>query len=112
MEKHHKCDPSWETIEPKMHKVMKISTSFVSFCRNHYHNQSSTMSSLTVMCPNGHRVKVSTNPSMSLQAVLDLAANKKGFDPATHVLEFHKIRIDLSASVRFSGILRICLEEK
>ena len=62
------------------------------------------MSSLTVLCPNGHRVKVSTNPNMSLQAVLDFAANKKGFDPATHVLEFHKKRIDLSSSVRFSGI--------
>ena len=28
------------------------------------------MSSVTVLCPNGHRVKVSTNPNMSLQVVI------------------------------------------
>ena len=63
------------------------------------------MSSLTVLCPNGHRVKVVTNPNMSLQAVLETAAAKKGFDPSSHFLEFHRKRLDLSNSIRFSGNL-------
>ena len=54
------------------------------------------MSNITVLCPNGHRVKVPTNPNMSLQAILETAAKKKGFDPSLHVLEFHKKRLDLS----------------
>ena len=62
------------------------------------------MSSLTVLCPNGHRVKVVTNPNMSLQAVLETAAAKKGFDPSSHILEFHRKKLDLSSSVRFSGV--------
>jgi len=62
------------------------------------------MSNITVLCPNGHRVKVSTNPNMSLQAILETAAKKKGFDPSLHVLEFHKKRLDLSNTVRFSGL--------
>ena len=61
------------------------------------------MSSVTVLCPNGHRVKVTTNPNMSLQAIMETAATKKGFDPSIHVLEFHKKRLDLSSTVRFSG---------
>lgn len=62
------------------------------------------MSSLTVICPNAHRVKVSTNPNMSLQVVLETACTKKGFDSAIHALERNKKRIDLSSTVRFSGI--------
>ena len=62
------------------------------------------MSSLTVLCPNGHRVKVSTNPNMSLQAVLETACTKKGFIASNHVLEFHRKKLDLSSSIRFSGI--------
>eukprot|EP00092_Neocalanus_flemingeri_P039740 GFUD01043278.1.p1 GENE.GFUD01043278.1~~GFUD01043278.1.p1 ORF type:complete len:532 (-),score=189.60 GFUD01043278.1:238-1833(-) len=62
------------------------------------------MSSVTVLCPNAHRVKVSTSPNMSLQAVLETACTKKGFDSAVHVLEHHNKRIDLSSTVRFSGI--------
>jgi len=62
------------------------------------------MSNITVLCPNGHRVKVPTNPNMSLQAILETAAKKKGFDPSLHVLEFHKKRLDLSNTVRFSGL--------
>ena len=62
------------------------------------------MSSLTVLCPNGHRVKVSTNPNMSLQAVLETACAKKGFIASHHVLEFHRKKLDLSSSIRFSGI--------
>ena len=62
-----------------------------------------TMSSVTVLCPNGHRVKVTTNPNMSLQAIMETAAGKKGFDPNIHVLEFHKKRLDLSSTIRFSG---------
>ena len=61
------------------------------------------MSSVTVLCPNGHRVKVTTNPNMSLQAVLETAATKKGFEPSEHVLEFHQKRLDLSSTIRFSG---------
>ena len=61
------------------------------------------MSSVTVLCPNGHRVKVTTNPNMSLQAVLETAASKKGFEPSEHILEFHKKRLDLSSTIRFSG---------
>ena len=61
------------------------------------------MSSLTVLCPNGHRVKVSTNPNMSLQAVLETACAKKGFNASNHVLEFHRKKLDLSSSIRFSG---------
>ena len=61
------------------------------------------MSSLTVLCPNGHRVKVSTNPNMSLQAVLETACSKKGFIATNHVLEFHRKKLDLSNSIRFSG---------
>jgi len=56
------------------------------------------------MCPNAHRVKVSTTPNMSLQAVMDTACTKKGFDAALHVLERNNKRIDLSSTVRFSGI--------
>ena len=66
------------------------------------------MSSLTVLCPNGHRVKVPTNPNMSLQAVLETACTKKGFIASNHVLEFHRKKLDLSSSIRFSGI-RTCL---
>ena len=62
------------------------------------------MSSLTVLCPNAHRVKVSTNPNMSLQAVLETACAKKGFIATNHVLEFHRKRLDLSNSIRFSGL--------
>ena len=61
------------------------------------------MSSVTVLCPNGHRVKVTTNPNMSLQAVLETAASKKGFEPSEHILEFHKKRLDMSSTIRFSG---------
>ena len=67
------------------------------------------MSNITVLCPNGHRVKVPTNPNMSLQAILETAAKKKGFDPSLHVLEFHKKRLDLSNTVRFSGKISIKL---
>ena len=63
------------------------------------------MSSVTVLCPNGHRVKVATNPNMSLQAVLETACSKKGFEADSHVLEFHKKRLDLSSTIRFSGEL-------
>ena len=63
----------------------------------------SEMSSLTVLCPNGHRVKVVTNPNMSLQAVLETACSKKGFNSSGHILEFHRKRLDLSSSIRFSG---------
>jgi len=62
------------------------------------------MSSVTVMCPNAHRVKVSTTPNMSLQAVLETACTKKGFDSAVHVLQRNNKNIDLSSTVRFSGI--------
>lgn len=62
------------------------------------------MSSLTVLCPNGHRVKVTTNPNMSLQAVLETAASKKGFETSEHILEFHKKRLDMSSTIRFSGM--------
>jgi len=62
------------------------------------------MSSVTVLCPNGHRVKVSTTPNMSLQAVLETAAAKKGFNSAAQVLHHHNKRIDLSNTIRFSGI--------
>jgi len=62
------------------------------------------MSSFTVLCPNAHRVKVSTTPNMSLQAVMETACSKKGFDPATHVLERNNKRVDLSSTVRFSGL--------
>jgi len=62
------------------------------------------MSSLTVLCPNAHRVKVSTTPNMSLQAVMETACSKKGFDSAVHVLERNNKRIDLSSTIRFSGI--------
>ena len=34
---------------------------------------------------------------------METAANKKGFDPSIHVLEFHKKRLDMSSTVRFSG---------
>jgi len=62
------------------------------------------MSSLTVMCPNAHRVKVTTSQNMSLQAVLEVACKIKGFDSAVHVLERNNKRIDLSTTVRFSGL--------
>lgn len=62
------------------------------------------MSSLTVLCPNAHRLKVSTTPNMSLQAVMETACSKKGFDSSVHVLERNNKRIDLSSTVRFSGI--------
>ena len=65
------------------------------------------MSSVTVLCPNGHRVKVATNPNMSLQAVLETACSKKGFEADSHVLEFHKKRLDLSSTIRFSGELEL-----
>ena len=62
------------------------------------------MSSLTVLCPNAHRVKISTTPNMSLQAVMETACSKKGFDPASHILERNNKRVDLSSTVRFSGL--------
>lgn len=62
------------------------------------------MSSLTVLCPNAHRVKISTTPNMSLQAVMETACSKKSFDPSVHVLERNNKRIDLSTTVRFSGL--------
>ena len=65
------------------------------------------MSSVTVLCPNGHRVKVTTNPNMSLQAVLETAASKKGFEPSEHILEFHQKRLDLG-NQSISKMVRVC----
>jgi len=62
------------------------------------------MSSLTILCPNAHRVKVPTNPNMSLQAVLETACTKKGFDSSIHALVRNNKRLDLTCSIRFSGI--------
>jgi len=62
------------------------------------------MSSLVVMLPKGHRVKVATNPNMALLAIKDTACAKKGFDPQMFTLEYKGKRVDLSSTVRFSGI--------
>jgi len=66
--------------------------------------QERIMSSLIVLCPNGHRQKVPTNPNMSLQQVIEIVCSKKGFDPSRHKLQHHRKTVDLSNSVRFSGI--------
>jgi len=62
------------------------------------------MSSLVVMLPRGHRVKVSTNPNMALLAIKDTACTKKGLDPQIFTLEYKGRKVDLSTTVRFSGI--------
>jgi len=62
------------------------------------------MSSLVVMLPRGHRVKVATNPNMALLAIKDTACTKKGLDPQMFTLEYKGKRVDLSSTVRFSGI--------
>jgi len=60
--------------------------------------------SLTVLCPNGHRVKVSTTPNMALLAVKETACSKKGYDPGEVELCHRGKKIDLSSTVRFSGL--------
>jgi len=61
------------------------------------------MSSLTILCPNGHRQKVTTTPNMSLLQVLETVCKKKGFDPRRHGLQHHRRNMDLSSSIRFCG---------
>ena len=81
------------------------------------------MSSLVVMLPRGHRVKVATNPNMALLAIKvtilyyfafglisrfflsmitfqDTACTKKGLDPQMFTLEYKGKRVDLSSTVR------------
>jgi len=60
--------------------------------------------SLTVLCPNGHRVKVSTTPNMSLLTVKEIACSKKGYDPSVVELRQRGKKLDISSTVRFSGI--------
>jgi len=67
--------------------------------------------SLTVLCPNGHRQKVSTTPNMSLQQVLETVCTKKKFDSSKHKLIHHRNKLDLSSSIRFSGLPNNCLIE-
>eukprot|EP00088_Acartia_fossae_P049615 TRINITY_DN5479_c0_g1_i5.p1 TRINITY_DN5479_c0_g1~~TRINITY_DN5479_c0_g1_i5.p1 ORF type:complete len:533 (+),score=106.03 TRINITY_DN5479_c0_g1_i5:71-1669(+) len=67
--------------------------------------------SLTVLCPNGHRQKVNTTPNMSLQQVIETVCTKKGFDPSKHKLVHHRNKLDLSSSIRFSGLPNNCLIE-
>jgi len=62
------------------------------------------MSSLVVMLPRGHRVKVATNPNMALLSIKDTACTKKGLDPQMFTLEYKGKKVDLSSTVRFSGI--------
>jgi len=59
---------------------------------------------VAVLMPNGHRVKVVTNPNMSLLALKETACAKKNWDPQTVALEYKGRRVDLSSTVRFSGI--------
>jgi len=49
-------------------------------------------------------VKVATNPNMALLAIKDTACTKKGLDPQMFTLEHKGKRVDLSSTVRFSGI--------
>ena len=87
------------------------------------------MSSLVVMLPRGHRVKVATNPNMALLAIKviilfslqlvwfqstvfsllmitfqDTACTKKGLDPQMFTLEYKGKRVDLSSTVRWTNI--------
>jgi len=67
--------------------------------------------SLTVLCPNGHRQKVTTTPNMSLQQVIETVCQKKGFDANKHKLVHHRTKLDLSSTIRFSGLPNNCLIE-
>ena len=67
--------------------------------------------SLMVICPAAHRVKVSTQPNMSLQAVLQQACTKRGLDPAQHRLQHRGRPLDLSSSIRFSGLPNLATVE-
>ena len=89
------------------------------------------MSSLVVMLPRGHRVKVATNPNMALLAIKvtllfslqlqvrntdfssqlcddkfqDTACTKKGLDPQMFTLEHKGKRVDLSSTVSSTIII-------
>ncbi|XP_023327268.1 tether containing UBX domain for GLUT4 [Eurytemora carolleeae] len=62
------------------------------------------MSSVSVLCPNGHRIKVSTTPNMSILQVLETVCGKKGFDSARHRLEYYNKPLDNTNSIRFAGL--------
>jgi hypothetical protein len=62
------------------------------------------MSCLVVELPRGHRVKVATNPNMTLLAVKDAACAKRKLDPQAFALHHKGRRLDLSLTIRFAGI--------
>ena len=64
------------------------------------------MDKITVLCPNGHRVTVTTSRHASLSEVLEEVCKKKNFDPKRHVLQHHGRTLDLSLSIHLSNLPR------
>ena len=64
------------------------------------------MDKITVLCPNGHRVTISTSRHTSLSEVLDDVCKKKNFDPQSHLLQHHDKNLDMSLTLHLANLPR------
>jgi hypothetical protein len=64
------------------------------------------MDKITILCPNGHRVAISTSRHTTLSEVLDEACSKKKFDPKGHILQHHNKSLDMSLTVHLANLPR------
>ncbi|KAI6190768.1 Tether containing UBX domain for GLUT4 [Aphelenchoides bicaudatus] len=62
------------------------------------------MTSLTVLCPNAHRVKIATTPGKLLHEVFEEACLRQGYDQNGHGLQFQRKFLDLSLPIRLCGL--------
>ena len=64
------------------------------------------MDKITVLCPNGHRVTITTSRNTTLSEILDEVCKKKSFDARGHVLQHHSKNVDLALSVHLANLPR------
>ena len=67
---------------------------------------SGNMDKITVLCPNGHRVTITTSRNTTLSEILDEVCKKKSFDARGHVLQHHSKNVDLALSVHLANLPR------
>ncbi|XP_042224399.1 tether containing UBX domain for GLUT4-like isoform X2 [Homarus americanus] len=65
-------------------------------------------SSVTVLCPNGRRVIVKVTPNSSILQIIEDACGKEKFDPDHYNLKHLRRLLDISSTVRYSGLPNKC----
>jgi len=67
--------------------------------------------SVSVLCLNGRRQNVKVSPNTSILQILEEACSKQGYQASEHDLRHHRTTLDLSSTVRFSGLPNNCVLE-